>query len=157
LFSTELLDGDNTVWVQEGANTIGNVPINMMTTRLEDGLIAIATHGNGIYSSSLPVAPVGMDEPSGERSFAPAYPNPTDNQVNIPFERDGYGQVTVQVFDRSGRMVKQETVGGGRNGQPVYVWDLRAANGTSIPNGEYIVRIEQQGTVLNTQKILVNR
>jgi hypothetical protein len=157
LFSTELLDGDNTVWVQEGASTIGNVPINMMTTRLEDGLIAIATHGNGIYSSSLPVAPVGIDEPSGERSFAPAYPNPAANQVNIPFERDGYGQVTVHIFDRSGRMVKQETVGGGRYGQPVYVWDLRAANGVSVPNGEYIVRIEQQGTVPNTQKILVNR
>ncbi len=54
LFSTNNLDGNATVWAQEGANSIGNVVVNMIATRPSDGLVVAATHGAGIYSAAVP-------------------------------------------------------------------------------------------------------
>ncbi len=53
LFSTTQLDGANTVWTREGGDVIGNVVTGMVKTRASDGLVAIATHGNGVFSANL--------------------------------------------------------------------------------------------------------
>ena len=50
LYSTETLDGMSTVWAQEGANTIGNVVVDMVDARVADGLVVVATHGQGVFS-----------------------------------------------------------------------------------------------------------
>ncbi|MEO9868935.1 T9SS type A sorting domain-containing protein [Ekhidna sp.] len=66
LYSTRVLDGINTVWVQEGASNIGNVVINHIVNRT-DGLTVVGTHGNGIYSSTiipeLDMSVKNIDEP----------------------------------------------------------------------------------------------
>lgn len=51
LYSTTTLDGNSTVWTQEGASVIGNVVVTMIKTR-EDGHVAVGTHGNGMYSAN---------------------------------------------------------------------------------------------------------
>ncbi len=51
LFSTTKLSGDSTIWIKEGATTIGNVIVDMIDSRQSDGFMAIATHGNGVYST----------------------------------------------------------------------------------------------------------
>ena len=53
VYSTELLSGANTVWVQEGAQVIGNVDTDMLIGRPEDGLVIAATHGRGVFSATL--------------------------------------------------------------------------------------------------------
>lgn len=53
LYSTTRLDGANTVWMKEGAEVIGNVVVDMLDVRQSDGFVAVATHGNGIYSATL--------------------------------------------------------------------------------------------------------
>ena len=53
LYATSSLDGTSTVWTQEGSSTIGNVVVDMIDIRNSDGYIAIGTHGNGLYTSSL--------------------------------------------------------------------------------------------------------
>ena len=53
LYSTTLLDGSATVWTQEGSTSIGNVVVDMIDIRNSDGYIAVGTHGNGFYSSTL--------------------------------------------------------------------------------------------------------
>jgi len=57
LFSTVKLDGMDTQWVQEGADTIGNMVVDMIDVRQSDGYIAVATHGNGVYSGRLTEIP----------------------------------------------------------------------------------------------------
>ncbi len=42
-----------TVWRQLEIDRIGNVVVEMIQTRTTDGLIAVATHGNGIYSTKI--------------------------------------------------------------------------------------------------------
>ena len=51
LYSTDRLDSNATVWQPEGANTIGNVVSDMVVSRASDNLIAVATHGAGIFSA----------------------------------------------------------------------------------------------------------
>ena len=53
LFGTANLDGQNTVLKQIGKNTIGNVVIETLTYRPVDGRLIVATHGNGIYQTTL--------------------------------------------------------------------------------------------------------
>ncbi|OJJ21265.1 hypothetical protein BKI52_11920 [marine bacterium AO1-C] len=53
LFSTTRLDGANTVWTREGGDVIGNVVTVMVRSRASDGLVAVATHGNGVFSANL--------------------------------------------------------------------------------------------------------
>ena len=53
LFGTTNLNGINTIWKQIGAETIGSVVVEFLTYRQNDGLLVVATHGNGIYETNL--------------------------------------------------------------------------------------------------------
>ena len=53
LYATNKIQGQETIWSQMGANSIGNVVCEQVKTRAEDSLIVLATHGNGIYSTKI--------------------------------------------------------------------------------------------------------
>lgn len=55
IYSTTQIDGMATTWVQEGAQTIGNVVTDMLDVRYWDGSIVAGTHGQGAYSSQVEV------------------------------------------------------------------------------------------------------
>ena len=64
LFGTANLDGQNTLWKQIGKNTIGNVVIETLTYRAIDGRLVVATHGNGIYQTTLNLSLIHISEPT---------------------------------------------------------------------------------------------
>ncbi len=49
LFMTTELKGDQTVWEQQGVNTIGNIVVSNIRVRPVEGLVMISTHGNGVF------------------------------------------------------------------------------------------------------------
>lgn len=51
VYSTTNLSGPNTVWVQEGASSIGNVVVDMLVGRPADGVVAAGTHARGVFSA----------------------------------------------------------------------------------------------------------
>lgn len=57
LFSTRKLAGRDTVWVQEGSSTIGNIVVDMVDVRQSDGYVAVATQGNGVYTTNVTSLP----------------------------------------------------------------------------------------------------
>ncbi len=57
LYATRTLEGASTTWTQEDINGIGNVVVPMVRTR-DDGYVAVATHGNGVYSAKFEVTPL---------------------------------------------------------------------------------------------------
>jgi len=76
LYSTAYLNGTSTVWMQEGASSIGNNVVDMVDARQSDGFVAVATHGGGIYSgnyTSLPTAPA-----------TPTLISPANGASNVP-------------------------------------------------------------------------
>ncbi len=53
LYATCSLDGPNTVWTQEGAESIGNCIVDMVDVRAEDGYVVVGTHGCGVFSTKI--------------------------------------------------------------------------------------------------------
>ncbi len=56
VFSTNTLNGNNTVWTQEGQNEMGNVIVSSITSRKSDGRIVAGTHGRGVFVASAGAA-----------------------------------------------------------------------------------------------------
>ncbi len=75
IYSTAYLDGEYTVWQQEGAATIGNVVVDMLDARHSDGLIAAATHGAGVFTNTVTNLPSVPSQPT--------LVSPSDNSKGI--------------------------------------------------------------------------
>lgn len=113
LFSTDNLDGQNTIWSMEGSETIGNVVINMVKARPYDGTVAVATHANGIYSTSLePVTAVQVEETESAPEFAlTAYPNPFVESVQFKFQLNSPSEVELEIRDLQGKLIHRVNPG----------------------------------------------
>lgn len=84
LYATHQLRGHNTVWTQIGTNTIGNVVCEMVKCRQQDGLVVVATHGNGIYRTKVKsVTDILNIEKPGQNNNISFYPNPATNCITI--------------------------------------------------------------------------
>ncbi len=140
LYSTAVMDSVNTVWEQEGPNSIGNVPINMMAARGSDGTIVVGTHGNGVYSASLPAAPVGITENDGPVSLSAPWPNPATDEVSVMAYVSRPERLEVTVFDLNGRVVLKRSLGERPVGNHRWSWDLRSEQGQRVPTGTYLIQ-----------------
>lgn len=136
LYSTDVLNGASTVWVMEGANTIGNVSINMITSRTFDNTIVVATHGNGMYSNKV-FNPSSVAETKKDELKVNCYPNPFSNAVTISFSEELKGETAIEIFDITGRQIRKLKTG---NNQPV-MWDGRDATNHNCSTGTYLILV----------------
>ncbi|MBL7965209.1 MAG: hypothetical protein JNM31_15345 [Flavobacteriales bacterium] len=150
LYSTALLDGANTIWEQEDPNGIGNVPVNMIAVRNSDGRVAVATHGNGVYSAQLPAAPFSV--PSiASTGLLPAWPNPARQEVRIALQELN-GPLDVVVTDARGRLLLQRRLGIVTGS---WTWDLRTASGARVPAGICFIRLTDATGHDRTARVVV--
>ncbi len=120
LYATDSLNGISTVWVQQGINTIGNAVCDMIETRISDGLVVIATHANGIYSTSITsvndIVNVNDIAASKNDFMLINYPNPVSESTTIEFLLNKKSNVNLQIWDECGRLIEtlvNETMPGG--------------------------------------------
>ncbi len=109
LYATDTLNGTNTVWMQQGASTIGNAVCDMIDYRTSDGMVVIATHANGIYSTSVTsVYQIGINEIASNKNELQltAYPNPMNQSSSIEFILNKNSKVNLQIWDECGRLVE---------------------------------------------------
>ena len=83
LYATATLNGLTTVWIQQGANTIGKSIVDMIAVRPADGLIAVATHGNGMYSARITNVNDITSINEFEKADLQLYPNPASKILNV--------------------------------------------------------------------------
>lgn len=69
------------------------------------------------------------------------YPSPAAAVVTVPLTLAGASQVTLQVYDLSGRLVTSLNQGELPSGVHNLEWDLKTASGTPVPNGAYRLRV----------------
>jgi hypothetical protein len=156
LFSTSNLNGVNTLWSQEGAETIGNVPTNMVDYRRFDGKIVVATHGNGLYQSQVAnVTPNPTDQFGETLAVKNAFPNPFSDFVTISFEIPETGMVRARVYNDQGAQIKTIALGLGFQGENEIFWDGTNVQGQKVASGVYIIRLEYQNET-KTQRVIVS-
>lgn len=153
LFSTDSLNGANTVWVQEGPNDIGNVVINMIKARTFDGKIAVATHGNGIYTSQLtPV--VGLHQNLLEELTVHNYPNPFIDWTTIEFSLEKESRVKMRIYDMNGKMIYSAADKNFPSGKHILTWNRENTNGQKAASGTYLLYMEINGKKLSRKLIV---
>ena len=75
-------------------------------------------------------------------------PNPTNAEVDVEFEEPAQMRM-IQIFDMTGRLVKQKQLAGGQDVFSIPVYDL--------PIGTYIVRSTNDNGLISQQKMVIQR
>ncbi|MDQ3047608.1 MAG: T9SS type A sorting domain-containing protein, partial [Bacteroidota bacterium] len=154
LYATDTLKGLSTVWVQQGAATIGNSVCDMIETRQSDGLVVIATHASGIYSTNITsvndiVTVKDLEDAKSELSLI-NYPNPVSGSTTIEFILDKRSDVNLQVWDVCGRLVETLADGPMDKGKNTVVFNRR-----SLPSGQYYYTLIADNRRKTNKMILV--
>ncbi len=106
LYSTTKLNGDSTIWEKEGAASIGSVIVSMIAARQSDGFIAIATHGNGVYSTYYSPS-IGIDEINTHNKISfNTYPNPSSGLLNIECNIERTAVINIGIYNSKGQFVR---------------------------------------------------
>lgn len=150
LYSTSTLNGNSTVWAQEGPNTIGNVVCTMVKGRDADDFVAVATHGIGIFSSTGVTSVNNGSTFPDDYSLSQNYPNPFNPATTIDFSLPAAGNVRLVLFDALGEEV-----------DVIAEKDFSAGyhsinyNASDLPSGIYFYRIEAGSFVQSKKMILM--
>ena len=116
-------------------------------------MIYIATYGRGLYKCD---SFVNSDEENIQENVSTAkaleiniFPNPVVSEATINFNVEATSNVSYQIYDLSGRMVQNVTLGNYAQGSHSVTFNV-----DGLTTGTYIVRV-QTGSVSKTSKILV--
>lgn len=157
LFSSIAINGENTIWLQEGAQSIGNVPVNMLDYRRSDGEIVVATHGNGLYRSQIEgVVPEPVISSGSGLVVQNAFPNPFTDNIAINYTLPETDMVRARVYNSDGKLVKTIALGLGFQGENEIFWDGTDVSNSSVPPGIYIIRLEYRNEI-KVQKVIYTR
>ncbi len=135
LYSTDRVQGASTLWAQEGTSVIGTAIVPMVVSRLSDGLVAVATHGNGVFSTNVSLAP--DDNFVEDVVLQQNYPNPFSQATTIAYTLPKQGVVSVSVFDVLGRRINTLVNAVQSEGLHQVSWDRKDASGFDVAGGAY--------------------
>ncbi|WP_181305137.1 FlgD immunoglobulin-like domain containing protein [Rufibacter sp. XAAS-G3-1] len=149
LYATASLAGSATTWIQEGANYIGQVPVDMVISRTTDNLVLVGTHGNGVYSRRYNGPLASKEEIANASKFGlqQNYPNPFRQGAvtTVPFTLEKPGNVKLTVYDLSGRTIATLVNAKKQAGSHQVTWDGRTASGGTVPSGTYLYQLTIDG------------
>lgn len=151
LYATSKMDGENTVWVQQGADVIGNVVVEAIDARTSDGFVAVATHGNGVYAANVDNIwrITGQEELVMEADVAAElFPNPAKESAALTVHLKQSERISVDLLTLSGQVVQHVFSGQANAGSKRFELSLE-----ELPAGLYLVRT-QAGDAVEVQKLL---
>lgn len=110
VYATTTLNGLNTIWVQQGTNTIGNAVCDMIDFRTSDGLVVVATHAGGMYSATFTsvnnIVSVKDIQNSKYQPHLNVFPNPATTQITANFSFTYPGLINLEIWDECGRILR---------------------------------------------------
>ena len=156
LFSTDQLDGTSTHWTHQSEGTLGSSIVRMMDFNTQNGRLAVATHGNGVFETTIQNIEV-IDpqlDPVPSIQVNTGFPNSFDDIFTISLNIPEDGRVTIFVVNPAGQKVKRLLDAPQFAGEVIAQWDGIGASGMPMPNGLYFYHIEYHGQMSGGKMIL---
>ena len=123
--------------------SLANVRVDMLRVRESDKLIAAATYGRGLFTTTLsaPQTSILNESVPGTYKLAQNFPNPFNPSTIIQYELPRESQVKLDIFDVKGiyirSLIDNKEAAGTHNVQ----WNSRDRQGRKVPNGVYFYTI----------------
>lgn len=143
VWATSQVNGSSTNWVPVNTG-LANVSSHMLQYRPSDKLVAVATHGRGLFTTNLPSITTSVNTLSNTKGFINYVSADKNNLLIKTGNLTGIKQMTIQLFDMNGRLVKQQVNSYG---------SLNIGIGT-IASGTYVVKIRGDKKEQYTQQIV---
>lgn len=157
LYSTEFTNASATSWMRESSETVGSSIITMMDYRSVDGRLAIASHGNGVFTTTVSDFKRLQVQREGEDfQLLAAYPNPFNVTTKIQYTIPEDGTVRVNLYSAKGEFVNNLLWAPQFAGENTITWDGRNSSGTALANGVYLYTV-QYGATTKTGRVLLRR
>ena len=137
LYSTTMLNGEETIWKQEDHDNIGTIMVDMIDARETDGFVAIATQGNGMYSTYFEPSLYVTEMQNTQSSIIHNYPNPFINKTTIEYELTQTNNVSLDLMDANGKRVKHLFTGQQQKGVHTCQLDIPGLN-----SGIYFIKLQ---------------
>lgn len=83
--------------------------------------------------------------PEQERALDLAWPDPLRPRTTIPFRLSEAADVRIDIWDLTGRRVRQLAGAGTTAGEHLMTWDGRDDGGLTLPHGTYFYRMAING------------
>jgi hypothetical protein len=148
LYSTSVTNGTSTTWVKESSSLIGSAVVTMMDYRPIDGRLAIATHGNGVFSSTISdFKRIEVPQEDTDFRITKAFPNPFNESTRIEFTIPEAGNVRINLYTRQGELIKTLLWYHQFAGTNSIIWDGKNSTGTPVANGIYLYNVEYNGSI----------
>ena len=137
---------------------MGNIVVDMIDARQSDGFVAIGTHANGVFSTTIPTVGVESNDVADAAAglqLEQNVPNPVRDRTTINFVLPTVSYVRLTLHDVAGREI--ETLLDERllSGQHSISFNSSRSNGR-LPTGTYYYRLEADGRTLTRSMRIVN-
>lgn len=152
LYATDTLMGTSTLWAQQGASTIGNSICDMIDYRITDGLVAVATHSHGIFTTNI--TSIGQVLSAHELSNLPTFrlsnfPNPFSSSTAIRFTLSQAEKINLGIYNLQGENIQTLSEGSFSSGE--HQMNFSNAN---ISQGAYFLILRTE-TAIQAKKLII--
>lgn len=106
---TQQSSGTSTTWTAQNTG-LPNVRTDMLRYRASDNLVAVATHGRGLFTTTLTSVGTGIPTVSNTRNFI-EYVTNTPQQIFVKTGNLSTTSMQVQLFDMTGRLLYNKKTG----------------------------------------------
>jgi hypothetical protein len=157
LYSTFYLTGASTYWNLESADLMGNVVVDMLATRPDDGVVVAGTHGKGVYSIGIPTGTaVGDAEIPRPALLSQNVPNPFNPMTTISFNLPVAGQATLVIYDVAGNRIRTLVNQDLEAGDHHAIWRGADDDGRQVSSGIYFYQLDS-GSVHEVKRMTLVR
>jgi len=124
--------------------------LDLIVTPHCSGFSASHTSIGGIPSDWSPTPKVNIQSVESAINVVAA-----SGAINISLSIPARTDVEIDIYDASGRLVKNIKGSSSGNGKFIYNWDGLANDGTECSPGVYLIRVKYGDTILTRKAILV--
>jgi len=130
IWTSSQINGASTNWIPNN-NGLANVRVDMLRYRSSDNMLAAATHGRGLYTTTIPTTVTGIGGPQPNTRDFIRYISADASQLLIVTGGLNTRTMTVQLFDMAGKMIYDSQKSYGQTSIPV----------SGLPRGIYQLRV----------------